>query len=75
MSGQSTPQRTLTTYVGAGCSPTVALDLFMVRDEGMPVSAWAAIRGRDPSAIEHSIKAAGDVFASFEPCELLEARR
>ncbi|AGC65570.1 hypothetical protein K745_gp45 [Haloarcula hispanica virus PH1] len=66
MTGDSNPTRTLTTYVGAGCSCTVALDLYMVRDAGMSPEAWAAIRGRSVRAVTQSLDSAADTFPGLD---------
>lgn len=66
MTGESNPTRKLTTYVGSGCSPTVALDLFMVRDAGMSPEAWAAIRGRSKSAVTKSVDLAAETIPELD---------
>jgi len=73
MTGEQNPTRTLTTYFGAGCSPTVALDLYMVRDPGMSPAAWAAVRGRSERAITKSLDTAAETFPGLDVPELLEA--
>jgi len=66
VTGEMNPTRTLTTYVGAGCSPTVALDLYMVRDAGMSPEAWAAVRGRSVRAVTKSLDSAAETFPGLD---------
>jgi len=66
MTGDTNPTRKLTTYVGAGCSPTVALDLYMVRDAGMTPESWAAIRGRSKSAVTKSLDLAAETLPGLD---------
>ena len=58
MSDESNPTRALSNYVTAGASLTVATDLFMVRDEGLDPSTWAALRGCTTEAVTRSISRA-----------------
>jgi len=66
MTGDTTPQRTLTLYVSAGLSPTVALDLYMTKDVGMTPEAWASIRGMTGRAIVRNLKKAGETFPGLD---------
>jgi len=74
MSAESNPARTLTKYITTGLSPTVALDLYMVRDEGMRPETWGRIRGRTGRAVTKSLdRALGELEEfTFEEAEALK---
>lgn len=65
--------RKLTTYIGAGLTPTQALDVYMLRDADFTVKPWAAIRGVKSRVVRSSVERASETLGGLDPDEVVGA--